>query len=239
MFGDPKLPRLEAIAGERDGFRLAEIDLELRGAGDVLGTRQHGLPEFRVARLPEDAELLVRARDRADAILLDDPRLEPPEHALLRDAVVGALRLRARPDPGMSEVMRILERGYEMMWREDRLEDALIGLDPEFEWVVPGHPEGDVRRGAEATIAFFRDWIEPWEELQVDWELLPADPDRVLAILEHERPRPRERRARRHAGGPALDLQRGPRRAHGHVLRRRRGAARGGRPPGDRGLWLR
>jgi ketosteroid isomerase-like protein len=79
--------------------------------------------------------------------------------------------------------MRILQRGYEMMWREDRLEDALIGLDPEFEWVVPGHPEGDVRRGAEATIAFFRDWIEPWDELHVDWELLPADPDRVLAIL--------------------------------------------------------
>ncbi len=79
--------------------------------------------------------------------------------------------------------MRILQRGYEMMWREDRLEDALIGLDPEFEWVVPGHPEGDVSRGAEATIAFFRDWIEPWGELHVDWELLPADSDRVLAIL--------------------------------------------------------
>ena len=88
VFGDPTLPRLEAIARERDGFRLAEVDLELRGAGDVLGTRQHGLPEFRVARLPEDVELLVRARDRADQILIDDPRLEQPEHALLREAVV-------------------------------------------------------------------------------------------------------------------------------------------------------
>jgi ketosteroid isomerase-like protein len=83
----------------------------------------------------------------------------------------------------MSETLRILQRGYEMIWREDRLEDALIGLDPEFEWVVPGHPEGDVRHGAEATIAFFRDWIEPWDELHVDWDLHPADPDRVLAIL--------------------------------------------------------
>jgi ATP-dependent DNA helicase RecG len=88
LFGDPRLPRLEAIARERDGFRLAEIDLELRGAGDVLGTRQHGMPEFRVAQLPEDTELLVRARDRADAILLCDSRLEQPEHALLREAVV-------------------------------------------------------------------------------------------------------------------------------------------------------
>jgi ATP-dependent DNA helicase RecG len=99
VFGDPKLPRLEAIAGERDGFRLAEIDLELRGAGDVLGTRQHGLPEFRVARLPEDAELLVRARDRADAILLDDPRLEAPEHALLREAVVARFGSELDPIP--------------------------------------------------------------------------------------------------------------------------------------------
>jgi ketosteroid isomerase-like protein len=83
----------------------------------------------------------------------------------------------------MSDAIRILQRGYELIWREDRLEDALIGVDPEFEWVVPGHPEGDVRQGADATIAFFRDWIEPWDELHVDWELLPADPDRVLAIL--------------------------------------------------------
>ena len=88
VFGDPRLPRLEALAGERDGFRLAEVDLELRGAGDVLGTRQHGLPEFRVARLPEDTELLVRARDHADAVLLADPALAAPEHGLLREAVI-------------------------------------------------------------------------------------------------------------------------------------------------------
>ncbi|MBA3263321.1 MAG: DEAD/DEAH box helicase [Thermoleophilaceae bacterium] len=99
VFGDPKLPRLEAIAGGGDGFRLAEVDLELRGAGDVLGTRQHGLPEFRVAQLPEDAELLVRARDRADAILLDDPRLEAAEHALLREAVVARFGSELDPIP--------------------------------------------------------------------------------------------------------------------------------------------
>jgi ATP-dependent DNA helicase RecG len=99
LFGDPTLPRLEAIANERDGFRLAEVDLELRGAGDVLGTRQHGLPEFRVAQLPEDTELLVRARDRADAILIDDPRLEQPEHALLREAVVARFGSELDPIP--------------------------------------------------------------------------------------------------------------------------------------------
>ncbi len=89
LFGDPKLPRLVAIASERDGFRLAEVDLELRGAGEVLGIRQSGLPEFRVARLPEDAELLERARAHADALIATDPQLALPENGLLRDAVLG------------------------------------------------------------------------------------------------------------------------------------------------------
>ncbi len=97
LFGDPKLPRLKAIAGERDGFRLAEIDLELRGAGEVLGTRQSGLPEFRAARLPEDAQLLESARARADEVLDGDPRLGRPEHALLREAVV--MRFGSELDP--------------------------------------------------------------------------------------------------------------------------------------------
>ena len=88
LFGDPKLPRLEALANERDGFRLAEIDLDLRGAGEVLGTRQSGMPEFRVARLPDDQELLERAKLRADELLAADPRLQLPEHGLLREAVV-------------------------------------------------------------------------------------------------------------------------------------------------------
>jgi len=88
LFGDPKLPRLEAIASARDGFELAEIDLDLRGAGEVLGTRQSGMPEFRVARLPDDQELLERARAHAEALIASDPHLEQPEHALLRGAVI-------------------------------------------------------------------------------------------------------------------------------------------------------
>jgi ATP-dependent DNA helicase RecG len=87
LFGDPGLPRLRALADNRDGFELATIDLDIRGAGDVLGTRQSGLPEFKVASLPEDTELLVRAREVADELLEADPELESPEHVLLRDAV--------------------------------------------------------------------------------------------------------------------------------------------------------
>ena len=70
------------------GFELATIDLDIRGAGDVLGTRQHGMPLFRVARLPDDDELLERAHDRAEETLDRDPDLTAPEHALLRGVVV-------------------------------------------------------------------------------------------------------------------------------------------------------
>ena len=84
LFGDANLPRLQALAEHHDGFRLAEVDLEIRGAGDVLGTRQHGLPQFKVARIPEDAELVERARRRAEELLERDPGLESPEHSFLR-----------------------------------------------------------------------------------------------------------------------------------------------------------
>ncbi len=61
--------RLDAIAAERDGFKLAEIDLGIRGEGEILGTRQHGLPRFRVASLPEDTASLIAAREETLALL--------------------------------------------------------------------------------------------------------------------------------------------------------------------------
>jgi len=60
--------RLEAIGSERDGFKLAEIDLALRGEGEILGTRQHGMPRFRVADLPDDLGLLTDARREVIAL---------------------------------------------------------------------------------------------------------------------------------------------------------------------------
>jgi ATP-dependent DNA helicase RecG len=88
LFGNPAVPRLEAIGNESDGFKLAEIDLELRGAGEVLGSRQSGLPDFKVARIPDDAELIDRARVLARPIVERDPLLEQPEHSLLRQAAL-------------------------------------------------------------------------------------------------------------------------------------------------------
>jgi ATP-dependent DNA helicase RecG len=87
LFGPKESPRLRALAKYRDGFKLAEIDLELRGEGEMLGTRQSGLAQFRVARLPEDAALLDGAREIGSALLEADPELSRPEHALLEWAV--------------------------------------------------------------------------------------------------------------------------------------------------------
>ena len=81
---------MKALAEHSDGFKLAEIDLELRGEGEMLGVRQSGMQAFRFARLPEDLELLERGRRWAHEILDADPDLRAPEHALLEDASLRA-----------------------------------------------------------------------------------------------------------------------------------------------------
>jgi ATP-dependent DNA helicase RecG len=78
--------RLKAVERENDGFKLAEVDLSLRGEGEVLGTRQHGLPRFAVAELPEDTPTLVAARDEVLALLREHDSLEAPELGPLLEA---------------------------------------------------------------------------------------------------------------------------------------------------------
>jgi ATP-dependent DNA helicase RecG len=80
--GETAQKRLKAVAETGDGFKLAEIDLELRGAGEILGTRQSGLPRFAVAKLPDDGPLLMEAHREVLALLrthgsLSDPGLGP------------------------------------------------------------------------------------------------------------------------------------------------------------------
>jgi len=87
LMGPPGARRLRAMVEHSDGFRLAEIDLELRSEGELVGTRQSGLRQFEIACLPEDAALLERARARAEVIVATDPGLEAPEHALLGEAL--------------------------------------------------------------------------------------------------------------------------------------------------------
>jgi ATP-dependent DNA helicase RecG len=90
LFGPKESSRLRALAEHGDGFALAEIDLELRGEGELTGTRQSGLARFRAARLPDDAPLLERAHATAASLLEADPSLENPEHALLAAALAAA-----------------------------------------------------------------------------------------------------------------------------------------------------
>jgi ATP-dependent DNA helicase RecG len=93
-------PRLRALAEHSDGFRLAEIDLLLRNEGELVGTRQSGLGQFRFANLPQDAELLERARAWAREILEEEPLLDGPLHALLGAALGHAFGVEAlRPIP--------------------------------------------------------------------------------------------------------------------------------------------
>ena len=67
-----------------DGFRIAEEDLRLRGAGELLGTRQSGLPDFRLADLAAHADLLAAARDDAALVLERDPDLAAARGQALR-----------------------------------------------------------------------------------------------------------------------------------------------------------
>ena len=79
--------RLSVLASTDDGFRLAEQDLQMRGPGDLLGTKQIGLPPLRIADLVRDAEVLVRAREIAQAIVEQDPKLELTDHMKLKRQV--------------------------------------------------------------------------------------------------------------------------------------------------------
>ncbi len=82
--GETAKARLAIMRETEDGFRIAEEDLRLRGEGDVLGTRQSGLPGFRVARIEVHGKLLQAARDDAALALTRDPRLETPRGQALR-----------------------------------------------------------------------------------------------------------------------------------------------------------
>jgi ATP-dependent DNA helicase RecG len=98
--GETAKARLNILRETDDGFRIAEEDLRLRGAGELLGTRQSGMPEFRLADLAAHGELLAAARDDARLIVQRDPELAAPRGTALRtllylfeqDAAIKTLR---------------------------------------------------------------------------------------------------------------------------------------------------
>jgi len=84
--------RIAAMTDTNDGFKIAEVDLSVRGPGDFFGTRQSGLPEFRVADLLRDGALLEEARQDALGLVSRDPQLREPEHRALRAALLARWR---------------------------------------------------------------------------------------------------------------------------------------------------
>jgi ATP-dependent DNA helicase RecG len=80
--------RLKAMTTTANGSEYAEMDLQLRGPGQFFGTRQHGLPEFKMADLTQELQLLQVAKDDALGILDHDPKLAAPEHRHLRAALI-------------------------------------------------------------------------------------------------------------------------------------------------------
>ncbi len=82
------LEKLKAFADTSDGFELAELDLRMRGPGNLLGTQQTGIPPFRIADIVRDQPLLELARTAAIEIMAADPELADPKYGRLKQQVL-------------------------------------------------------------------------------------------------------------------------------------------------------
>ena len=82
------LERIDAMVQHADGFKLSEIDLKMRGAGDFFGTRQSGMPDFRFSNIVRDVKILKKARACAEEIIKNDETLEKPENKVIRETVI-------------------------------------------------------------------------------------------------------------------------------------------------------
>ena len=85
-------PRLRAVCKTTDGFAIAEEDLKLRGPGDFFGTRQHGLPQLRIADMAGDMQLVRVTQEAASWLLSEDPELSAPENRALAGQVLQMLQ---------------------------------------------------------------------------------------------------------------------------------------------------
>ena len=92
------MKRIETMVRTNDGFEIAEVDLQLRGPGDLMGTQQSGILNLKIADLARDGQLVVLSRDEAKRLLETDPRLEKPENGMLRQIMEHVFR--SKPDWG-------------------------------------------------------------------------------------------------------------------------------------------
>ena len=80
--------RLDIMTKSNDGFEIAEHDLKLRGPGEMFSTRQHGMPDLKLANIIDDFELLNLARINAFKLIESDPRLTNPKHQNIRQSLI-------------------------------------------------------------------------------------------------------------------------------------------------------
>jgi ATP-dependent DNA helicase RecG len=77
--------RLEAMVKTSDGFEIANLDLKLRGPGDIEGTRQSGALDFKIADIVKDEKILINARNSAIEMLEKDPKLKENQHRIIAE----------------------------------------------------------------------------------------------------------------------------------------------------------
>jgi ATP-dependent DNA helicase RecG len=86
------------MVATNDGFEIAEVDLQLRGPGDIMGTQQSGVLDLKIADLSKDGQLVILARDEARQLLQQDEDLQLPQHSIVR--IVLQEILKSRPNWG-------------------------------------------------------------------------------------------------------------------------------------------
>jgi ATP-dependent DNA helicase RecG len=86
--------RMGTMVETTDGFEIAEVDLQLRGPGDLMGTQQSGILDLKIADLSKDGELVTLARESAIKLIDNDPNLLLSENAFLREKVISLLKER-------------------------------------------------------------------------------------------------------------------------------------------------
>lgn len=85
---------MKIMVETNDGFKISEKDLELRGSGEFFGTKQHGIPEFKIANLFQDMEILKEAQTIATKIIQEDKKLEKKENEVLKNEIKNMFKTR-------------------------------------------------------------------------------------------------------------------------------------------------
>jgi ATP-dependent DNA helicase RecG len=91
LSNDSKI-RMETMTRTNDGFEIAEVDLKLRGPGDMMGTQQSGVLNLQIADIVRDRDILAHARHFAIQVLKDDPAMAKPENAAMRHVYIELTR---------------------------------------------------------------------------------------------------------------------------------------------------